>query len=1019
MGISLSMAYAQSNLNLPNVDFENNSFENWNQLIGKCCPILTETPLDSVVANRSRFTVISGSGVDPYGKFPMLSPSGSKYSVRLGNQNSNAESERLQYFVTVPEGLDNYKITVWYALVLQEPGHMPLDQPRFEMKVYDIDTKETYECATFDLVASKLLTGFIRGKSADSVIYKPWSAITIDFSNYVGRTMVLDFATGDCARGGHFAYAYLDIVNDDYSILGAFCPNSTTANLNAPSGYKTYQWFNQSNILVGNKQLLTINNPISGSTYKVIVKQPNPLSCPDTFYAKLIVSDLKLGMGLTSKVCIGDSVQFYNTDSVSDIFRPLTYQWLTYTEDLSCSNCLNPKTKQKFPVTKYVLKVKDNYGCEVVDSVVVTVALTTIKEQPYPFLGCLDKPSVLHISITSNVPYKVQWYRNKKILTADTSELLYRSITTYSDTGQYYLRIITKCDTIYSDTVSLNVYPSPITHNPENILACKGNNTNLYLGTTNQNRNIQWYKNLLLLNGFNKPTINFDSLCEKDTGSYYAVVTTACDTFYSDTAFVRLKPGAIILKHPQSFLGCPNDSTELFVEATGNGSLKYVWEFNGQIIDSNSASLRFHKLDSTNVGYYSVAVFDTCNSAVSDTAIIFLQPLPNKIFPDTTKLCPSDLRFVVPGFYNYLWSTGEKTNFKQIQNEGSCWLKYTASNNCSNVDTTYFVIRPLASIEASKDTIMCNESTMHLHASALNYDSIAWEPNPYGVIDSLNSLMVNFTTLHSFSGSVAQKVRAFNVCGISVDSITIQIVPKETAKLFYDSIICVGSPPLIIVPLNMGGQFTGKFMVENKFFPDSVGQYQVQYFIEKYGCVDSSEINIRVAEKPIANFTYNPSAPEMEQEVEFHSISTNANTLLWIFNDGIQKFGSDVKYVYPNNGHFTVKLVAELNACADTAIQDIAVKAINGRLWVPNAFTPDGDGLNDIFKPTLYHIKIGEMIITDRWGKRVFETSDLTKGWDGTINNIICPIDVYVYQVKYMDYLNNWKEVSGTVSLLR
>ena len=90
------------------------------------------------------------------------------------------------------------------------------------------------------------------------------------------------------------------------------------------------------------------------------------------------------------------------------------------------------------------------------------------------------------------------------------------------------------------------------------------------------------------------------------------------------------------------------------------------------------------------------------------------------------------------------------------------------------------------------------------------------------------------------------------------------------------------------------------------------------------------------------------------------------------------------------------------------------------KVYIPNAFSPNGDGVNDIFK-----IEAGDIIIEDfemkvfnRWGTLLFETTDYTKGWDGKFKNQIITPDVFVYSIQYRDDKGLIYRKTGTLNLL-
>ena len=88
-------------------------------------------------------------------------------------------------------------------------------------------------------------------------------------------------------------------------------------------------------------------------------------------------------------------------------------------------------------------------------------------------------------------------------------------------------------------------------------------------------------------------------------------------------------------------------------------------------------------------------------------------------------------------------------------------------------------------------------------------------------------------------------------------------------------------------------------------------------------------------------------------------------------------------------------------------------------LYVPNAFTPGGK--NPVFKPSFIYIdpKNYQFLVFNRWGEKVFETSDPSAGWDGTINGSIAPENMYVYMVRMFGTNGQILEKNGRVTLLR
>jgi gliding motility-associated-like protein len=106
-----------------------------------------------------------------------------------------------------------------------------------------------------------------------------------------------------------------------------------------------------------------------------------------------------------------------------------------------------------------------------------------------------------------------------------------------------------------------------------------------------------------------------------------------------------------------------------------------------------------------------------------------------------------------------------------------------------------------------------------------------------------------------------------------------------------------------------------------------------------------------------------------------------------------------------------------------TQSDTVQIRWGNGAFFLPNAFTPNGDGLNDEFGPITVFEKIKDfhMAIYSRWGELVFETNNETQGWDGRVKGKTCQSGVYIYQINFLEQGNNAtsKTIRGTVVLVR
>jgi gliding motility-associated-like protein len=88
-------------------------------------------------------------------------------------------------------------------------------------------------------------------------------------------------------------------------------------------------------------------------------------------------------------------------------------------------------------------------------------------------------------------------------------------------------------------------------------------------------------------------------------------------------------------------------------------------------------------------------------------------------------------------------------------------------------------------------------------------------------------------------------------------------------------------------------------------------------------------------------------------------------------------------------------------------------------IFVPNIFTPNADGMNDVFIPVTRGIKFYSLMLFDRWGEKIFESSDPSLGWDGTQKGVACANDIYLWKLSVSGNNGEAKEMQGHVTLSR
>jgi gliding motility-associated-like protein len=107
-----------------------------------------------------------------------------------------------------------------------------------------------------------------------------------------------------------------------------------------------------------------------------------------------------------------------------------------------------------------------------------------------------------------------------------------------------------------------------------------------------------------------------------------------------------------------------------------------------------------------------------------------------------------------------------------------------------------------------------------------------------------------------------------------------------------------------------------------------------------------------------------------------------------------------------------------INGCKSSVTKKIVIEDEN-LIYVPNAFTPNGDGSNDVFMAVSRSQIKFEMQIFNRGGQLIFQSSDINKGWDGTFKGQLAENNVYVYKITYITKNSKAKTITGSVTLVR
>lgn len=337
-------------------------------------------------------------------------------------------------------------------------------------------------------------------------------------------------------------------------------------------------------------------------------------------------------------------------------------------------------------------------------------------------------------------------------------------------------------------------------------------------------------------------------------------------------------------------------------------------------------------------------------------------------------------------------------------------IKYVISRNgCSDSLLINIEVRDVANAQFTvSDTLVC-QNTKTIILNTLQNG---------GVFSGATIVNKTFGTQTAGIFNIQYKIDN-GVCADSVTKIVHVLEKGNPDFTIPDTILCEGDNAVTFLPINTGGIFSGNYVSSSSFNPVKAGYYSIWY---KYGagqCIDSSLHYITVLPKPTASFTINPIDVKVYDTISFTYTGSVVQSYSWLFGDGNTSTLQNPQHIYKKDETFPISLIV-LNdvGCTDTAYKLFLVKA-DVHFYVPNAFTPNGDGANEKFMVAYTGIKKYNIKIYDRWGQLAYDSNDIDDGWNGTLNQKDCQEGVYVYVIQFTDSNGDNGKRMGNVTLLR
>lgn len=445
------------------------------------------------------------------------------------------------------------------------------------------------------------------------------------------------------------------------------------------------------------------------------------------------------------------------------------------------------------------------------------------------------------------------------------------------------------------------------------------------------------------------------------------------------------------------------------------------WTFsNGRNSSQNSTLQTFNSLGTHSIKLIVQNDFG-CIDSIDQT--ITINPLPNAQSSPDTFICEGErIPLNASGGEDYLWITDfnvddifSANTFANPLFSTNYIVIVTDSNQCSDTSATFVNVFPKPNTSAGNDTFLCYGDSITLQGTG--GVSFEWTPNflfqdPFSSSPTFTADTSIIITLNSTSN---QGCENFDEIFLDVQREIRKPLGIEDQSICYGDSIYFNIPYEKYISWTPNQYFTASNSNNTVFFGTDNSPIKLNISNDCYR--DSFEFFIMVNSLPIVTTT-----PEIDTIFRDESTAINvsgASEYIWTLEDGILSKGLSTIEVSPFNTTIYYVEGTDNNGCKSIDSSKIVV-IVKNLLLVPNAFTPNNDGLNDFFRiiKTLNIEKINSFEIFNRWGQNIFSSTSRV-GWDGMYRGEPQEMGVYVYKISALTRDGNDIIKSGNLTLIR
>jgi gliding motility-associated-like protein len=778
---------------------------------------------------------------------------------------------------------------------------------------------------------------------------------------------------------------------------------SAEVTVTAGTGPFIYQW-------IGGGSDAT-QNGLAAGTYTVNVTSSGGCTSSATAVIGSGAAHGNINIAAVNVSCYG-AADATATVNVSGGMAPYTYLW---------SNGAITETVGPLAPGSYTVQITTANGCVSSDSIVITQPAAPlsvgISSSPVTCFGSADGSLLAAVS-GGTTPYDFNWTglppgtgSSATSLTAGTYTL-----TLTDDNGCTVTQ-----SAVVASPAALSANAMVVSH-----VSCFGlSDGSATVGASGGSGTFSYQWNTA-------PAQTVQTATGLDNGNYTVTVTDANGCTATSSITVN-EPAALTMSaaaFPVSCYGSCNGQT-VVIPAGGTPTYSYQWLPTGGTSASATGLC---------AGTYTVIVNDA-NGCEINTTLAVTQPAPLTLTASgSTTICLGQNTVISANAsggtasYSYSWA-GLGAGANQTVSPSSPTLySVTAidANGCVSPAATVAIdVTSLtaSNVSVSPATAICFGQTTSVSSSVSGSTgpvTVAWSG---GLGTGNGPFTISPATTTTYTVTVT------DACGNSVNAtVPVTVNPLPVVELQNQTAAACEEVHLNFTDntaANAGATYNWNFgdgTYSSQPNPvhtySSTGTYNVMLTMTSvHGCVATASAtnNVVVYPASIAAFTAEGlDGSTISPQYLFHNSSVNSASYFWTFGDGNNSTATDPLHVYALKGEYTVTLFTEsADGCRDSLSRVVEIRP-EFTIYIPNAFTPDANGTNDFFTAKGDEITEFTMLIFDRWGELIYETSDMSRGWDGTARSggSVVQNGVYVYKISVRDFEHRYHDFTGHVTLL-